>query len=237
MKIFFLHGMGGGAEDANLLRASIPLETPIIPFGLSFNATAEAIAASLGQESAPFLLVGYSMGGRLALRAASTLGNKLAGLVLVSTGLGDSNEVSRGQRRASDDRWAALAEESPEVFWEKWYGQELFSSFRALPESTRAAWMKNRLSQNIEHLSAQFRTLGPGHHGDLLPELKTLEAMPISVLYIAGERDKKYAELARQLALSGTTTELLPGGHVLPLEAPAELAQSLERFRSSLRRK
>jgi 2-succinyl-6-hydroxy-2,4-cyclohexadiene-1-carboxylate synthase len=228
MRLVYFHGMGGSPRDWDSVSALLPGTALCLPHGLSFDAAAEKMAGELRSLHEPFVLCGYSMGGRLAIRTAKKLiGNsQLRGLFLVSTGLGLEAEKERAARHAIDERWAQKTEDSA-LFWKEWYAQELFSSFRALPESTRHKWMHDRFSLNIEHLQSQIRLLGPGNHEYLLPELKALQKAGISVLYIVGERDKKYASTARQLNLP---VEILDGGHVLPIENPVAVAQSLEQF-------
>lgn len=229
MKLVYLHGMGGSPRDWDSVSALLPGLALSLPHGLPFDQAAEKIAGELRSLHEPFVLCGYSMGGRLAIRAAKKLtGNsQLRGLFLLSTGLGQETEEERTGRRANDERWAKRAGEDSALFWKDWYRQELFSSFHELPEGTRAKWMSDRFSLKIEHLQSQFRLLGPGNHEYLLPELRAMQKAGISVLYIAGERDKKYSSIARQLDLP---VEILDGGHILPIENPVAVAQSLEQF-------
>lgn len=227
MKLVYLHGMGGSPRDWDSVSALLPGLALSLPHGLPFDATAEKIAGELRSLREPFVLCGYSMGGRLAIRTATKLkGNsRIRGLFLISTGLGQQTEEERLARRATDERWAERAADDPPLFWRDWYAQDLFSSFHELPESTRLKWMRDRFSLNIEHLQSQFRLLGPGNHEYLLLELEAVQKAGISVLYIAGERDKKYASIARDLP-----SEILDGGHILPIENPVAVAQSLEQF-------
>jgi pimeloyl-ACP methyl ester carboxylesterase len=85
---------------------------------------------------------------------------------------------------------------------------------------------------DIGALSSQLRNLGPGSHGDLFPILKSLPARGVRVLYIAGDLDKKYVKLSEKVGkVAGISVEIIPGaGHILPLEAPAELAGRIQRF-------
>ncbi len=113
------------------------------------------------------------------------------------------------------------------------YEQEIFNSVQALPETTREAWIEQRKSLDIGALTAQLRNLGPGKHSDLFPVIRNLKAKGVPVLYLAGELDKKYSNLAKELGrrLNGLQGEMIPGaGHVLPLEAPTQCAESVARF-------
>jgi pimeloyl-ACP methyl ester carboxylesterase len=77
--------------------------------------------------------------------------------------------------------------------------------------------------------------LGPACHPHLEPALQQLKKASISVLYLAGELDKKYLNLGEKLARErGVALAVIPGaGHILPLEAPGEVAERLKTFFSS----
>jgi 2-succinyl-6-hydroxy-2,4-cyclohexadiene-1-carboxylate synthase len=229
--------MGGAPDDWRDVQKALPgVALPLETGGASPESCAEGLAETvLDQVSGSYALCGYSMGGRLGVLTAQKLmegKRKPEALILVSAGLGMATEAEAAQRRAQDETWAALAENNADEFWEKWYDQELFASFRSLPEANRNAWMEPRKSMDIKSLSSQLRALGPGCHGNLLPVLKDLVSRGLRVLYIAGELDKKYLDLAQSLrAIPKLTVETIAGaGHVLPAEAPGALAMRIARF-------
>src|SRR5581483_9361872 len=63
--------------------------------------------------SGPFVLVGYSMGGRIGLHAALALGDRVARLVLIGASPGIADSAQRAQRRAEDERLADELEALP----------------------------------------------------------------------------------------------------------------------------
>lgn len=193
---------------------------------------ADQAMQNAGEE---FALVGYSMGGRIAILAALELlrrGHPPSTLVLLSAGLGYSHESERAKRRKLDEEWATLAEKDPEEFWLHWYQQDLFSSYFALPAAKRAKWEKSRIPMELGALSWQLRKLGPGNHEDLAPILGQLLEKGLRVLYIVGELDKKYLELAKKVqAMEGATVAVLAGaGHILPFEAPEAVAHEIQEY-------
>ena len=118
------------------------IEAPDLPgHGASSNlpATFESVVGLVewlaGGE--PPVLIGYSMGGRLALRYA--LERPVAGLVLVSAGPGIAHPVAREERRISDERLAAdLAVVGVEAFIDQWLGNPMFGGLAKRHEIWRA---------------------------------------------------------------------------------------------------
>jgi pimeloyl-ACP methyl ester carboxylesterase len=229
--IAYLHGMGGSTGDWDGLKTFLPGKAITYK-----GATLAECVGSLADELWQFPhLCGYSMGGRLALMAAEELlrrGRPPKSVALLATGLGFSNAEEIAERRRIDERWALLAERKPDEFWAEWYEQPLFSSFHALPEVKKSAWLSRRNPMEISNLVHSLRAFGPGNHGFLLPSLKSLLQQGISVLYIVGDLDKKYLHLGQKLhAEEGLPLEIIPGsGHLLPLEAPQKVAGALASF-------
>ena len=234
MKVFLLHGMGGGPADWAAVRRDFSGEALEFSPAPDFSGVVSALVEKLGRESTPYGLAGYSLGGRVALAATARLvelHRAPARLALLGAGLGFPSSAEREARRARDEAWGALVQNDPARFWREWYEQELFSTFRALPHAEREAWLRSRAELAPSLIARQLVSWSPTRHAYLLPALRSVLAAGVCTLYLSGERDKKYASLARELAREGVRAELLPGaGHILPLEAPAALAHALQSF-------
>lgn len=231
MKVIFLHGMGGSSRDADFLQAHLSVSAPKLPQEGNFDGAALKLARILGEETAPFVVCGYSLGGRLAIRAASLNPNpNWRGLILLGAGLGFNLPAEREARRKQDQFWAAKAKKTPGIFWQEWYQQSLFSSFAALPEALKSRWLEARLLLDPQALQTQLLEYSPANHEHLLPELLALQKRGMALLYVAGERDSKYCQQARELADLGIETMLAPGGHSLPIESPEWLAACVKNF-------
>jgi 2-succinyl-6-hydroxy-2,4-cyclohexadiene-1-carboxylate synthase len=172
-----------------------------------------------------FALVGYSLGGRVALHVALASPARVSRLVLVSTSAGIEDAAERARRRASDRRLAEELESIPfEDFIERWRSQPLFAE--EPPEVGHLAREDQRRNRP-DALAAVLRGIGAGEMDSLWQRLPELE-MPVVVL--VGDRDGKHLALGRRIV------ELLPdgelivaaGGHGLPLEHPAEVARAIE---------
>jgi 2-succinyl-6-hydroxy-2,4-cyclohexadiene-1-carboxylate synthase len=177
-------------------------------------------------ERAPerFVLCGYSLGGRVALHVALAAPERVSRLVLVSASAGIEGPREREQRRAADERLARELEEGDfEQFIERWRSQALFAGE---PEDVGALAREDQRRNRPAALAAVLRGIGSGQMRPLWAELPEL-AMPLDV--VVGKRDERYCELGARIAglVAGARLVELGGGHVLPLEAPGELAAVL----------
>jgi 2-succinyl-6-hydroxy-2,4-cyclohexadiene-1-carboxylate synthase len=145
-------------------------------------------------------------------------------VVLVASTAGIEDEAERAQRRRSDHELAGELERGPyEEFVERWCTQPLLAEDPpAVGELARADQRRNR----PEALAAVLRGIGTGEMQPLWGRLSEL-SMPVAL--VVGDRDVKFQALARRMAqlLLDARLRVVPGGHVLPLENPAAVAQAL----------
>jgi 2-succinyl-6-hydroxy-2,4-cyclohexadiene-1-carboxylate synthase len=241
--LYLFHGMGGNKTDwdetaANLLQFDLrALELSDFFSAKSPEDIAKKIALHISSLSLKkeFSLCGYSLGGRLAILTAkelATLGCPPKNLILVSAGLGFSDEKERQRREKVDSEWAELARDNTQLFWQKWYTQDLFSTFAALAGKKKEKWLFERKGIDSKHLAYQLRALSPAKHPYLRETLTQLVKSGISVLYIAGELDKKYLNLAHELGEDYriSVAMIAQTNHLIPLEAPVELAKLISNF-------
>lgn len=166
-------------------------------------------------------LVGYSMGGRLALHVALARQGRIRRLVLESASPGLAREAERAERRAADAELASRIErDGVESFVDAWSAMPLFASQRTLPRETRERVRRLRLANRPSALAAVLRTLGTG----VLPSLwDRLRELTIPVLLVTGALDTKFVRIAREMSnrLPDAWSVNVPGvGHTVHLEAP-----------------
>jgi len=176
-------------------------------------------------------LVGYSLGGRLALRAALRAADdpgRFGALVTLGAGAGIEDPRERSQRRAADDELAGWIRSRPiEEVVARW---ERLPALAGQAYALVAAQRADRLTHEPARLAELLRSAG---QGALEPSWDLLETLETPLLALAGERDPRYAAAAQRIAALAThgRARVIPGaGHAAHLEQPAAFAAALLEF-------
>jgi 2-succinyl-6-hydroxy-2,4-cyclohexadiene-1-carboxylate synthase len=180
------------------------------------------------EQSGAEVLVGYSLGGRLALRAALRSPGSFRAVVLVGSTAGIEEGPLRVARAEADEKLASWMEAMPiEDIVGLWERQPLFADQPdALVESQRPG----RLSHDPRSLALLLRTAG---QGALEPVWHELRALELPLLAISGARDDGYTRAAKRIASTAPNGRLAiveNAGHAPQLQRPDEVARLISEF-------
>jgi 2-succinyl-6-hydroxy-2,4-cyclohexadiene-1-carboxylate synthase len=232
MRATLVHGfLGSPADWADVLARLAPGIAcdcvPLVELGCSSIAeAADVLAARL--ESAPCdVLVGYSMGGRIALELAATRPELAPRLMLLSASPGLDDAQERARRVGEDDaRAEEILREGIDAFVERWYRLPIFAPFAA-----HASFADARVRRAQGDAAFWARCVAGCSPARGTPRWSALPALAPRTAFVAGALDERYtAYAARAKALApALRVEIIAGaGHVLPLEAPAVCAREIE---------
>lgn len=176
-------------------------------------------------------LVGYSLGGRLALRAALRAADdpgRFGALVTLGATPGIEDARERAQRRAADEELATWVESSAiedvVAYWER-----IPALAGQVPELV-VAQRADRLGHDPARLAKLLRSAG---QGVLKPVWDRLEALETPLLALAGQRDPRYAAAAERMAAAAPRSRcatIPDAGHAAHLERPDAFAAALLEF-------
>ncbi len=171
-------------------------------------------------------LLGYSMGGRLALFFALNYPKQVRTLTLVGASPGIASAVGRAERRERDDGLAVRIErEGIGAFVDYWESLPLWNSQRSnLSTAQRRRLREQRLQNRPRGLANSLRGMGTGAQPSLHSALPTL---PAPTLLLVGAEDERFVAVNRLMAQSIPRASLavIPEtGHAVHLERPQEFA-------------
>ena len=243
--MLFLHGFMGLAEDWRDVSAGLDERflcvAPDLPgHGASLGMppdryTMEGAARSVlgvldGTGVDRATVVGYSMGGRLALYLALRHPDRCAGLFLESASPGLEHDGEKAERRRADEGKAERLESGDlREFLRDWYRQPLFAPL-ARDEGLLRRAIEDKMRNDPAELARSLRGMGTGSQPSLWGELPKLR---VPTLAVAGELDEKFVGISQRMAslCPPMRTAVVPGaGHNVHAEAPGEYIASLRGF-------
>ena len=242
--ILFLHGFMGSwqdfAEVANLLKDDFCCLTIDLPAhgktrvdkdsNYQMSEVAEGIIELLDTlKIKQCFLVGYSMGGRLALYLTVYFSQYFVKIILESASPGLATKTERDNRIKQDLLLAKKLEtEDFCLFLQRWYTNPLFASFIKHPGYHKA--IAKKLNNDPFKLSKSLKYMGLGAQPSLwsyLPDNR------IGLLLVVGELDPKFIAINQKIDFLSPQSELKivkNTDHNVHYEQPIEFARLINNF-------
>jgi 2-succinyl-6-hydroxy-2,4-cyclohexadiene-1-carboxylate synthase len=216
LKIFALHGFLGSPQDFDGL---LPFESthfvkltvaPFLDWAKAFNAYAARVCQ--GKR----VLLGYSMGGRLAMHALVDQPEIWDAAIIVSANPGIS------EKERQDENWAKRFESDPwDGLIEDWEAQNVFGGHKMgrreadFSRADLANMMRQWSLSNQENLTEK------------------IAGVKIPILWVTGRRDEKFAKLAKNVLLSHDKSRKWQApncAHRVPWEGKDIFQKEIQRF-------
>lgn len=214
--LIFLHGFSGSAEewkdffnqiDTNYLPLSIDLTghgKSSAPAEIKYY-TVESLKKVLFNiinyfKFEKIVLVGYSLGGRLALSFAVQYPELIEKLILESATAGIKSEAGRIERIEQDEKLAAfILENGIGRFVEYWLSLPLFDTLKNIPAEKYEHLKSIKLMNNKTGLANMLKGFGTGK---MPPLWNRLDNFTNPTLLITGGSDKKFTAINQEMAKS-----------------------------------
>lgn len=178
-------------------------------------------------------MLGYSMGGRIALSFAIQYPECVRKLILESSSPGLQLEEERNARKTADEGLCQLIEEKGIVhFIDYWGNIPLFSSQKRLPQEKQEIIRKQRLQNNPIGLCNSLRGMGTGSQPSWWKKLRELQP---ETLLITGSLDEKFCTIAKKMLHLMPNAEIIQMddcGHAIHVEQPEKFGTIVKEFLS-----
>jgi 2-succinyl-6-hydroxy-2,4-cyclohexadiene-1-carboxylate synthase len=226
-KIHTIHGFLGLDSDWDYLKMDQIVshdlfKDPLIPQANDFFGWAKRFNDHVNTDDS--FIMGYSLGGRLALHALLDNPSKWAGAVIVSSHPGFQTEDEKKQRILNDYKWAERFENEPwEQLMKDWQGQTVFAN---IPHPLK----RNESEFDRKQLAHLLRSCSRGFQTNLIGSIQKVDK---PILWVCGELDQVYTKSSEEISFSHPKSKIVvvkDAGHRVPWEQPKPFAHLVNQF-------
>ena len=179
---------------------------------LTLEEFGEVFASEVKAQDPDPYLIGYSMGGRLALHSLIASPKIWKGATIISAHPGLVTEREREKRRIKDAEWSALALKGDwSEFLSAWNKQAVLGE---LPKGMADRYLLQPRSQEI---ARAFCAWSLGTQQDLR---NAFEQVTCPIKLVTGERDEKYTGLAQEMSFPNAERIVIPETGHRPIWGP-----------------
>lgn len=172
-------------------------------------------------------LVGYSMGGRLALHVAARRPERILSLLTIGAHAGLEEEAREGRRQGDEALAQRIEQDGLEAFVDHWSSLPLFAGLERRGPAFLAQARAERMNNHVAGLACSLRGMGAGV---MEPVWDDLISVSFPCTFVAGQLDHGYVTSARRLAstVPNGRVEVVPrAGHTVHQERPEAFARLL----------
>ncbi len=190
---------------------------------IDFNQALNTLLAAHKIEN--YYLIGYSLGGRLAMHdVCHRKIPGLHGLIVESGHPGLTDEAEKTARLVHDAQWAQRFRQEPitDVLHD-WYRQPVFSD---LSDEQRTRFIRERQNNYGQNVASLLMATSLGKQPCLTQKL---QALSLPFLYLCGERDQKFSALAKLFPHHTVPN----AGHNAHVENPKAFGREIHAFITS----
>lgn len=227
-----ISGFLGKKEEWNSFKSEefgVAKISPLAPCQMpaqSFTHFSEKIL-ELTESGNANILLGYSLGGRLALHALLSSPGSFSAAIIISAHPGLETEKEKTFRKDQD---AFLANQFLVMPWEnlmkKWDSQAIFKNSKQIKRYEKD-FNRTFLAQSLLNYSL-------GCQENLREQISRLN---LPLLWVVGDQDQKFSGIAKKITLYHPSSAILsiPGaGHRVPWDEPMKLQKAVYSFLSNI---
>jgi 2-succinyl-6-hydroxy-2,4-cyclohexadiene-1-carboxylate synthase len=190
----------------------------------------------VGEERTKPILMGYSMGGRLALHALLENEKLFSGAIIISAHPGLTAADLKLQRKLNDAKWAErFRTENWNSLIKAWGEQEVFSA--AKEKSDSIPLERQEADYDRVKLARAMQVWSLANQQNLRPYLASVST---PTLWISGSNDRRYRELFSELRMDLIDSpahdfkEVSQAGHRVPWDNPGGYCEACQDFLNNI---
>ena len=172
-------------------------------------------------------LVGYSMGGRLALHIAAHRPERVLSVLTIGAHAGLDEDARKGRRQGDEALASRIERDGLEAFVDYWGSLPLFAGLERRGPNYVAEVRAERMRNHVAGLACSLRGMGAG---SMQPLWDGLAGVTFPSTFVAGQLDHGYVASARRLAATvpNGRVEIVPrAGHAVHQERPDAFSRVL----------
>ena len=226
LPIVYIHGLFGSPLDFEEMNSILPGHAILFPNHSSMIPSQRDkldVVEELLKQLHPFtpcILIGYSLGGRLALQLQTLHPALFPKIICLASHLGAQSSEDRIVRRAWEDEWMTCFKTLPkEKALELWYGQPLFNSFRNHPKYPD--FLRRRVRVNLDEIAEVFDQTRRSKMEYMIPSMQ-------QAFFLVGEQDSNVLKLYQKHLKEEQYCVIEKAGHCLHIENPITCSYKIQ---------